>query len=65
MRKKLNAMALEFVDKSVLIVDGKQIHCNDRTMLYDVPEPSLQIRSCAVRRHERSSRWRKTWERKK
>ena len=24
-RKKLNAMALEFVDKNVLIVDGKQV----------------------------------------
>jgi amidophosphoribosyltransferase len=43
-RKKLNAMALEFVDKNVLIVDGKQVpkfQCNDRTPLYNVPESSL------------------------
>jgi amidophosphoribosyltransferase len=28
-RKKLNAMALEFADKNVLIVDGELVHASD------------------------------------
>lgn len=36
-RKKLNAMALEFVDKNVLIVDGKHV----LTVFYNVSERSL------------------------
>ena len=65
-RKKLNAMALEFVGKNVLIVDGERVSYfyvgNDRTPLWNL---LLQIRSCEVQHRGKSSKWRRTSEQKK
>ena len=61
LQKKLNAMALKFMDKNVLIIDGKHV-C---TPFYNFVEQLFQIRLCMVQCCERSPRWRKMWEWKK
>lgn len=53
-RKKLNAMALEFVGKNVLIVDGK-LSCE--TALQQPTIIFFEIPSCVVRHRRKLFRW--------
>jgi hypothetical protein len=55
-RRKLNAMALEFSGKSVLIVDGK---CEVMSAVV-VSNRGGQIQSCEELPPRRSSRWPRT-----
>jgi glutamine phosphoribosylpyrophosphate amidotransferase len=56
-RRKLNAMALEFVDKNVLLVDGRILHLLLNRRLNAAP---LQILSFAGPLRKKLFRWQKT-----
>jgi hypothetical protein len=56
-RKKLNAMALEFAGKNVLIVDGNSFLDSSRNLFIIYP----QIRLFGAQRQKKLFKWQRTW----
>jgi hypothetical protein len=56
-RRKLNAMALEFAGKNVLIVDGNPFHAFIKNLFIIYP----QIRLFGAQRQKKLFKWQRMW----